>query len=157
VTWSHFVTWYGLGMELTAGPGDPYGPGTAARDAIERLANRWTVLITYALEDGPTRFNDLKNRLGVSSQVLARVLRDLERDGLINRRVFAEVPARVEYSLTTLGGTMCSPVHAIRTWAETVASDIAAARSAFDSRQTTDDDILELPAITTHRTAATVR
>jgi DNA-binding HxlR family transcriptional regulator len=143
-------------MKLTAGPDDPYGPGTAARDAIERLANRWTVLITYALEDGPTRFNDLKNRLGVSSQVLARVLRDLERDGLINRRVYAEVPARVEYSLTTLGGTMCSPVHAIRTWAETVATDIAAARSAFDSQQRSQDGIGHSPT-TESRAVATVR
>lgn len=113
----------------------PDAANTAAREAIERLANRWTVHITHALEDGPTRFNDLKTRLGVTSQVLVRVLRDLERDGLIDRRVYAEVPARVEYSLTPLGGTMCVPVHAIRTWAESVATDIAAARAAFDAQQ----------------------
>jgi DNA-binding HxlR family transcriptional regulator len=128
-------------MASTARSGSPYGAGTAARDAIERIANRWIVLITYALEDGPTRFNDLKNHLGVSSQVLARALRDLERDGLIDRRVYAEVPVRVEYSLTPLGGTMCAPVHAIRTWAENVAPDIAAARAAFDEQSATASDI----------------
>jgi DNA-binding HxlR family transcriptional regulator len=110
-----------------------------------------------ALEDGPTRFNDLKNRLGVSSQVLARALRDLERDGLIDRRVYAEVPTRVEYSLTALGGSMCAPVHAIRTWAESVGADIAAARAAFDGQQNPLGDVPELPASTSHRAVATVR
>ena len=143
-------------MAPTARHDDPYRAGSATRDAIERLANRWAVLITYALEDGPTRFNDLKNRLGVSSQVLARALRDLERDGLIDRRVYAEVPVRVEYSLTALGGTMCAPVHAIRTWAESVASDIAAARAAFDGQQTPSDDFPELPMRASHGAAAAV-
>jgi DNA-binding HxlR family transcriptional regulator len=112
---------------------DPYGDGTPTRDALERMANRWTVLVTHVLEDGPTRFNSLKHRLGVSSQVLTRVLRDLERDGLVRRMLFAEVPTRVEYSLTPLGGTMCSVVHEVRRWAEKNAFEIARAREAFDS------------------------
>jgi DNA-binding HxlR family transcriptional regulator len=124
---------------------DPYGPGTPARDVIDLLANRWTILVASVLEDGPTRFNDLKKRLGISSQVLARVLRELERDGLIDRRMYAEVPVRVEYSLTRLGGTMCGPVHAIRAWAEVVASDIAAARSRFDARTEADGEVHALP------------
>jgi len=111
-----------------------YGKGTPAREALERLANRWTVLVTYALEDGPTRFNDLKNQLGVSAQVLTRVLRDLERDGLIARQVYAEVPVRVEYSLTQLGETMCSIVHDVRDWAGKTAPAIREARSAYDER-----------------------
>jgi DNA-binding HxlR family transcriptional regulator len=102
---------------------DPYGPGTPMRDAVERMANRWTVLVTHVLEDGPTRFNSIKRRLDVSSQVLTRVLRDLERDGLIERTVHAEAPVRVEYSLTSLGGSMCTPVHSVREWAEKVSSD----------------------------------
>jgi DNA-binding HxlR family transcriptional regulator len=89
---------------------DRYGKGTLTREALERLANRWTVLITQVLEHGPTRFNDLKSQLGVSAQVLTRTLRDLERDGLVSRQVYAEVPVRVEYALTPLGGTMCSIV-----------------------------------------------
>jgi DNA-binding HxlR family transcriptional regulator len=102
------------------------------RDAIERMADRWTVLVTYILEDGPTRFNTIKRRLDVSSQVLTRVLRDLERDGLIERMVHTAAPVRVEYSLTNLGGTMCTPVHSVREWAEKVSADIVAARAAWD-------------------------
>lgn len=113
-------------------PIDPYGPGTPTRDAVERLANRWTVLVTHVLEDGPTRFNTIKRRLDVSSQVLTRVLRDLERDGLVERSVHTGVPVRVEYSLTSLGGTMCVPVHSVREWAETVAAQIADSRAAWD-------------------------
>jgi DNA-binding HxlR family transcriptional regulator len=113
---------------------DLYGKGTPTRAALERLANRWTVHITYALEDGPIRFNDLKSRLGVSAQVLTRTLRELERDGLVTRQVYAEVPVRVEYGLTPLGGTMCSIVHAVRDWAEKTAPAISEAQSAFDRR-----------------------
>jgi len=105
------------------------------REALERLANRWTVLITQVLEHGPTRFNDLKSQLGVSAQVLTRSLRDLERDGLVTRQVYAEVPVRVEYALTPLGGTMCSVVQAVGNWAEHTAGPISEARSAYDSRQ----------------------
>ena len=110
-----------------------YREGTATRDALDRIANRWTILITVALEEGPARFNELKNRLGITSQVLTRALRDLERDGLVQREVFMEVPARVEYSLTYLGGTMCTPVRAVREWAEAVANKISGAREAFDA------------------------
>ena len=107
------------------------------RDAIERMANRWTVLVTHVLEDGPTRFNTIKRRLDVSSQVLTRVLRDLERDGLIERAVHTEAPVSVEYSLTSLGGTMCTPVHHVREWAEKVSADIADARAAWDQAHQT--------------------
>ncbi|MGA2970483.1 MAG: helix-turn-helix domain-containing protein [Acidimicrobiales bacterium] len=119
-------------MEKYESSVDPYGDGTPTRDALERMANRWTILVTHVLEDGPTRFNSIKYRLGVSSQVLTRVLRELERDGLIKRRAFAEVPTRVEYSLTPLGGTMCSVVHEVRRWAETNSTAITEAREIFD-------------------------
>ena len=114
---------------------DRYGKGTLTREALERLANRWTVLITCVLEGGPTRFNDLKSQLGVSAQVLTRVLRDLERDGLVTRQVYAEVPVRVEYALTPLGGTMCSIVQAVGDWADSTAGAIGEARSAYDRRK----------------------
>ena len=113
---------------------DRFGKGTPSREAIERLANRWTVLIASVLEERPTRFNDLKNQLGVSAQVLSRILRDLERDGLVSRQVYAEVPVRVEYALTPLGGTMCSIVHDVRDWAESTAGPISEARTAYDRR-----------------------
>jgi DNA-binding HxlR family transcriptional regulator len=86
-------------------------------------------------QNGPTRFNDLKSQLGVSAQVLTRTLRELERDGLVSRQVYAEVPVRVEYALTPLGGTMCSVVQAVGDWAEQTAGPISEARSAYDSRR----------------------
>ncbi|KUM99031.1 hypothetical protein AQI88_00205 [Streptomyces cellostaticus] len=113
-----------------------YSRGAPVREALERLASRWTVLIVHALEDGPTRFNALKTRLGVSPHVLARALRDLERDGLVTRRAYPEVPIRVEYELSALGGTMCPVVEEIRRWAEHTAPAIGEARAAYDrSRQ----------------------
>lgn len=65
---------------------------------------------------------------------LTRILRDLERDGLVSRQVYAEVPVRVEYALTPLGGTMCSIVHDVRDWAESTARAISEARMAYDRR-----------------------
>jgi DNA-binding HxlR family transcriptional regulator len=113
---------------------DRFGKGTPSREAIERLANPWTVLVASVLEGRPTRFNDLKNQLGVSAQVLTRILRELERDGLVSRQVYAEVPVRVEYALTPLGGTMCSIIHDVRDWAESTAGPISEARMAYDRR-----------------------
>jgi DNA-binding HxlR family transcriptional regulator len=121
-------------MVRTPRAADRYGKGTLTREALERLANRWTMLITCVLEGGPTRFNDLKSQLGVSAQVLTRILRQLERDGLVTRQVYAEVPVRVEYALTPLGGTMCSIVQAVGEWAEHTAGAISEARSAYDRR-----------------------
>ena len=128
--------------ERSPAPGELYGKGTPTRGAIERIANRWTVLVTYTLEDGPIRFNGLRNRVGVSAQVLSRLLRELERDGLVRRNVYAETPVRIEYELTPLGGTMCSVVHAIRTWAETNAQAIDESRAAADRRSGDDREPL---------------
>lgn len=111
---------------------DPYRDDGPTRDAIQRIANKWTVHVIKALEHGPRRFLDLRAAVGASSQVLTRCLRELERDGLVARKVFAEVPVRVEYSLTELGQTICDPVHAIRDWAEKHAGELRAARQRYD-------------------------
>ena len=111
---------------------DLYTRGSPTRELIERLANRWTILILRALQDGPTRFTELRDRVGISSQVLTRSLRDLEHNGLVQRRVFAEVPVRVEYSLTDVGRTLCPIVDAMRKWAEDHKEDVAAARARYE-------------------------
>jgi DNA-binding HxlR family transcriptional regulator len=90
------------------------------------------VHVIKALEHGPRRFLDLRAAVGASSQVLTRCLRQLDRDGLVARRVFAEVPVRVEDSLTELGQMICDPVHAIRDWAEKHAGELRAARQRYD-------------------------
>jgi DNA-binding HxlR family transcriptional regulator len=110
-----------------------YGPGSPTRLAMDRLAHKWTLLIVWALEAGPMRFTALRAAVpGITSQVLTRSLRDLERDGIVVRRFFPEIPPRVEYALTDLGCTMCEPVTAVRTWAERYAHAILAARNHFD-------------------------
>jgi DNA-binding HxlR family transcriptional regulator len=111
---------------------DLYTRGSPTRELIERLANRWTILILRALQDRPTRFTELRDRIGISSQVLTRSLRSLEHNGLVERRVFAEVPVRVEYSLTDVGRTLCPIVDAMRKWAEEHREDVAAARARYD-------------------------
>lgn len=112
-----------------------YGPGSPTRLALDRLAHKWTPLIVWALKAGPMRFTALRAAVpGVTSQVLTRALRDLERDGIVARRYFPEVPPRVEYALTDLGFTMCAPVNAVRAWAEKYADAIQSARAAYDDR-----------------------
>lgn len=111
-----------------------YGPGSPTRLALDRLAHKWTLLIVWALKAGPMRFTELRAAVpGVTAQVLTRSLRDLQRDGIVARRYFPEVPPRVEYTLTDLGLTMCVPVNAVRAWAEKYADAIQAARANHDA------------------------
>jgi DNA-binding HxlR family transcriptional regulator len=119
-------------MATTPKPGaGPYEPGSPTRLVIELLANRWTIVVVKTLQPGPLRFTELRAASGLGPQVLTRTLRNLEENGVVTRQVFAEVPPRVEYSLTALGLTMCPVVHTIREWAETHAGDVAAARHRF--------------------------
>lgn len=108
--------------------------GTPAREALDRIADRWTVLIATVLEEGPARFSEIRRRIQISGQALTRVLRQLEHDGLVERRAFAEVPVRVEYRLTELGETMCPILYALRDWAEAIAPRIGEARARYDAR-----------------------
>ena len=117
-------------MQETA---EDFGPGSPTRYAMDRLAHKWTVLIVWALKPGSLRFTALKAAVpGITSQVLTRSLRELQRDGIVTREHFPEVPPRVEYALTDLGHTMCGPVNAVRAWAETYAGALQAARAARD-------------------------
>jgi DNA-binding HxlR family transcriptional regulator len=89
------------------------------------------VLIVLALTERTMRFTELRKRLGgISPKVLTNVLRNLERDGLVDREVFAEVPPRVEYSLTPLGHTLHKPLDELRDWATKHMPDINDARQA---------------------------
>ncbi|GHF82874.1 winged helix-turn-helix transcriptional regulator [Streptomyces thermodiastaticus] len=89
------------------------------REMLDLLANKWSALTLGALEDGPQRFGALRARLqGVSPKVLTQTLRRLEEHGLVHREVFAEVPPRVEYSLTELGADACVPLAHLRSWVE---------------------------------------
>jgi DNA-binding HxlR family transcriptional regulator len=89
------------------------------RQALERLASKWRVLLIYALLAGPQRHSQLRRRLpGISQKVLTETLRDMEQDGLVKREVLKETaPQNVEYSLTALGQTLEEPLAAICDWA----------------------------------------
>ncbi|WP_243710711.1 helix-turn-helix domain-containing protein [Actinomadura sp. KC216] len=91
----------------------------ATRQALERLAAKWRILLIYALLAGPQRHAELRRRLpGITQKVLTETLRNMERDELVERRVLKDTaPQHVEYALTALGKTLQQPLAAICTWA----------------------------------------
>lgn len=107
-----------------------------SRTSLARIANKWTAMVVSALGDGRLRFSDLRATVdGISGKVLTDTLRELERDGLVSRHVFAEVPPRVEYQLTPLGHTLHAPLRALGDWAEQHVEEVLTARETFDKRR----------------------
>jgi DNA-binding HxlR family transcriptional regulator len=108
----------------------------STRTSLARMDNKWTTLVVIALGRGSLRFGDLRALVdGVSAKVLTETLRDLERDGLVARQVYAEMPPRVEYELTELGCTLHMPLQALGLWAEAHTEEVLAAREAYDATQ----------------------
>jgi DNA-binding HxlR family transcriptional regulator len=100
-------------------PHDVYDAQCPCRGVLDLLADKWSALVIGALSDGPQRFGELKTRLqGISPKVLTATLRRLEARALLVRTVYAEVPVRVEYSLTELGVDAEKPLRALRGWVE---------------------------------------
>jgi Predicted transcriptional regulators len=113
--------------------GDPYDPDCPTRRILDRIGDRWTVLIVGILGDGDARFSELRRRIGgISQKMLTQTLRGLERDGLVRRTVYPDVPIRVEYSLTEAGRTLLEPLRALQQWAVEHLSDVAASQEAYD-------------------------
>jgi len=120
-------------MELAP---DAFAKECSSRVVLDRIGDRWTVLLVIALADGALRFSQLRTKVeGITPKVLTQTLRALERDGLVTRTVFAEVPPRVEYELTELGRDLLAPIDAIRIWAEAHAARIVANRERHDDAQ----------------------
>jgi len=106
-----------------------------SRTSLARIANKWTAMVVIALSDGKLRFGDLRTAVdGISGKVLTETLRDLERDGLVARHAYAEMPPRVEYELTALGRTLHAPLQALGRWAEEHIETVLTAREAYDAR-----------------------
>lgn len=94
-------------------------PACPVETTLTLIGDKWKVLILRDLMDGTKRFGELKKSLGsVSQKVLTAQLRDMESSGLINRKVYAEVPPKVEYSLTALGESLRPVIDVLRTWGE---------------------------------------
>ena len=116
-------------------PWNVYDDRCATRLALDRIADKWTVLIVGRLAIGTRRFGELRREIaGVSPKVLTQKLRELERDGLVARRIYASVPPKVEYSLTPLGRTLVGLLDAIRVWAETHIETVLEAQRMFDAQ-----------------------
>lgn len=106
----------------------------AVREVLHRVGDKWSVLAIALLGEGPMRFNELRRSIeGVSQRMLTLTLRNLERDGLVNRTVFPEIPPRVEYRLTRLGHTLLEPISELARWADEHRTAIQDARTAFDA------------------------
>jgi DNA-binding HxlR family transcriptional regulator len=104
------------------------------RNVLDRISGKWHTLLISALVDGPLRFGELKRALpDISQRMLTQSLRDLQRDGLIARRVYPTLPPSVDYRLTDLGRSLIEPLGALIRWAEAQAEAIAAARQDFDA------------------------
>jgi DNA-binding HxlR family transcriptional regulator len=113
--------------------GDPYQAGCPTRRILDRIGDRWTVLVVSVLGDGDARFSELRRRIeGVSQKMLTQTLRGLERDGLVRRTVYPEVPVRVVYSLTEAGRTLLGPLRALQEWSIEHLSDVSASQDAYD-------------------------
>lgn len=114
--------------------GDLFDSQCPTRLVLDRIGDKWTVLVVLLLSDGPMRFSELRTHLGsVAPKVLTQTLRRIERDGLVTREIFAEVPPRVEYTLTELGRSLTAPIAVIGDWAETHLGEITAAQRAYDA------------------------
>ncbi len=112
-----------------------YAAFCPTRQILDRIADKWTFLIIGTLQKGTCRFSELRRTVeGISQKMLTQTLRELERDGLVERTVYAQVPPKVEYALTPLGRTLCEPLGTITKWAEEHIQQIDTARAAFDAR-----------------------
>ncbi|TNC89569.1 helix-turn-helix domain-containing protein [Thalassolituus sp.] len=119
-------------MEFTY---DIYENRCPTRLVLDRLADKWALLILDRLQSGPVRFNQLKRDIkGISQKVLSQTLKKLERDGLLVREVFPTVPVTVEYSLSELGTTLNESVSALAHWAEHNMDAVLEAQSEYDNR-----------------------
>ena len=99
-------------------PWDPFAQNCPSRRLLDRIGDRWTVLIVVTLDDGPHRFSALAARVGgISQKMLTQTLRSLERDGFVTRTIYPEIPPRVEYELTPLGRSLLGPLRALEEWA----------------------------------------
>lgn len=115
---------------------DPYDPNCPSRQLVDRIGDRWTILVIGALSAGPARHKDLAARVaGISPRMLSLTLKALERDGLVTREAFPEVPPRVVYTLTESGRTLRPLLLGLEHWARNNMRDVAHAREQYD-RQT---------------------
>ncbi|MFC8730894.1 winged helix-turn-helix transcriptional regulator [Luteimicrobium sp. NPDC057192] len=110
--------------------------GRAIRRILDRIGDKWSLLVVATLDGGRLRFTELQRRIpGVSQRMLTLTLRHLERDGLVSRTVHAEVPPRVDYELTALGRTLIEPAVTLAEWAVQHDPDVERNQARYDARE----------------------
>ena len=115
---------------------DAYAADCPTRQILDRIGDKWAVLILLLVRDEPMRFNQLRRAIeGISQKMLSQVLKSLERDGLVRRRAIATVPVTVEYSITPLGLTLAAAVDPLRDWAEHNLKEVLAAQRRYDGQR----------------------
>jgi DNA-binding HxlR family transcriptional regulator len=111
----------------------------AVREVLNRVGDKWSVLIVSLLAGGPKRFSDLRRMIeGISQRMLTLTLKGLERDGLVTRTVYPTIPPRVEYELTELGRTLRKPIQSLAKWAQENRERIQESRNRYDARSPAD-------------------
>lgn len=114
-------------------PYDPYAKNCPTRQLLDRIGDRWTVLVIGSIERGPLRYSEISRAIeGISQKMLTQTLRALERDGLITRTVFPSIPPRVEYGLTELGESLSEVVRGLEEWCTANMPAIESARTEYD-------------------------
>ncbi len=112
---------------------DPYSRTCPSRGLLNEIGEQWTILVVGALAGGPRRFKDLTERVdGISFKMLTQTLRALERDGLVTRTQYAEIPPRVEYELTATGHDLVGPLRALEDWATSHMAGVLEAHERAD-------------------------
>jgi DNA-binding HxlR family transcriptional regulator len=113
----------------------PHGPiCRSVAPVLNRVGDKWSMMIVMLLGDGPKRFMELKRAIdGISQRMLTLALRNLERDGLVNRTVTPTIPPRVDYELTELGESLREPVQGLGAWAMAHIACIRAAQERYDA------------------------
>ena len=105
-------------------------------ELLSRIGDKWSVLVVSTLSEGSKRFNELRREIpSVSQRMLTLTLRNLERDGLVNRTVTPSIPPRVDYELTPLGHSLQQPICALTQWAMANVGSIHAAQARYDGGQ----------------------
>jgi DNA-binding HxlR family transcriptional regulator len=122
-------------MELTDTVQASHPSTCRGRGVLERVGDKWSLQVLAALDDKTLRFGELRRAIdGISQRMLTVTLRNLERDGIVHRTLYPEIPPRVEYTLTPLGETLMQAVGDFILWAEDHVDEIDEARAAYDDR-----------------------
>lgn len=112
---------------------NPYSADCPTRITLDRIADKWTVLLLGLIDARPLRFNQLRRAVeGLSQKMLSQTLKALERDGLVTRTAIATVPVTVEYSITPLGRTLAQALAPIAHWAGEHIGEVLSARARYD-------------------------